>query len=597
MLSCTYLTLVLALLPLALSGPLESRSATHVDVTLDPRAPVGSTKNVIIQMFEWTWDSVAAECTNFIGPAGYGFVQVSPPQEHIAGAQWWTDYQPVSYILTSKRGNRAQFQSMINTCHSAGVKVISDTLWNHMAGIDSGTGVAGSTFTHYVYPGIYQNQDFHHCGLEPNDDIVNYDNAVEVQTCQLDNLADLFTESEYVRSRLAAYGNDLLSLGVDGFRLDAAKHINPTDIANITSRLTSKPYLTQEVIFGAGEPITPAQYVGIGDVQEFRYTTAVQSAFSGGGISNLENLDSQGWISGTQANVFVANHDTERNGNSLNINSPSNTYITATIFSLAHPYGTPTILSSYSFSTTDDGAPNGGAGTCTANGGTGGWWCQHRFPAIVGMVGFRNNVGSAALTNWVSPQSQQIAFGRGALGFVAINNVDSAWTATFTTSLPAGSYCDVISGASVSGACTGLGITVSGGTFTATVAARSAIAIHTGALGTGSGTGSSTGSGTSTSGTVSVTFQETATTTLGENIFLSGSISQLGTWAPASAIALSAAAYPVWSVSVSLPAGTTFQYKFIRKETDGTVNWESDPNRSATVVSSGTTQTVATSWR
>jgi hypothetical protein len=129
MLSCAYLTLVLALLPLALSGPLESRSATHVDVTLDPRAPVASTKNVIIQMFEWTWDSVAAECTNFIGPAGYGFVQgktlfggcvearryscyflVSPPQEHIAGAQWWTDYQPVSYILTSKRGNRAQFQ-------------------------------------------------------------------------------------------------------------------------------------------------------------------------------------------------------------------------------------------------------------------------------------------------------------------------------------------------------------------------------------------------------------------------------------------------------------------------------------------------------
>lgn len=27
-----------------------------------------------------------------------------------------------------------------------------------MAGIDSGTGVDGSTFTHYVYPGIYQNQ-------------------------------------------------------------------------------------------------------------------------------------------------------------------------------------------------------------------------------------------------------------------------------------------------------------------------------------------------------------------------------------------------------------------------------------------------------
>ena len=49
----------------------------------------------------------------------------SPPQEHVTGSQWWTDYQPVSYILTSKRGNRAQFSNMISTCHNAGVKIIA----------------------------------------------------------------------------------------------------------------------------------------------------------------------------------------------------------------------------------------------------------------------------------------------------------------------------------------------------------------------------------------------------------------------------------------------------------------------------------------
>ncbi len=38
------------------------------------RDPSGS-NTVIIQMFEWTWDSIASECTDFIGPAGYGFVQ------------------------------------------------------------------------------------------------------------------------------------------------------------------------------------------------------------------------------------------------------------------------------------------------------------------------------------------------------------------------------------------------------------------------------------------------------------------------------------------------------------------------------------------
>ncbi|KAJ6474895.1 glycoside hydrolase superfamily [Mycena sanguinolenta] len=467
------------LLPLLVWAAHSALAAPLAGDLLQSRSPSDS-KTVIIQMFEWNWDSVAAECTNFIGPAGYGFVQVSPPQESIQGSQWWTDYQPVSYILTSKRGNETQFQNMINTCHAAGVNVISDTVWNHMSATASGTGIAGSSFTMFNYPGIYQESDFHYCGLETNNIIVNYDNRVEVQTCELDGLADLATDTDSVRAQLAAYGNHLISLGVDGFRLDAAKHMAATDIADILSRLTTKPYITQETIFGAGEPIQPSEYLGNGDAQE--YTTALQTAFSGGGISSLENLDSMGWVPGSQANVFVANHDTERGGDSLNINSPSNTYITATIFSLAHSYGTPTILSSYSFATTDDGAPNGGAGSCSATGGADGWYCQHRFVAITGMVGFRNQVGSAAITNWVSPQSEQIAFGRGSAGFVAINNADSDWTTTFMTTLPDNAYCDVISGTSSEAGCTGAGFTVSSGNVTATVPARSAIAIHTGQL-------------------------------------------------------------------------------------------------------------------
>ncbi|ESK93505.1 alpha-amylase [Moniliophthora roreri MCA 2997] len=592
---CRDLTGTMYLLTFALVSLSLLRKAVAIpsaeNVTISSRVPSGS-KSVIIQMFEWSWDSVASECTNFIGPAGYGFVQVSPPAEHVQGSQWWTDYQPVSYTLTSKRGNRQQFQNMVSACHAAGVKVIADTILNHMAGSDSGTGVAGSSFTHYNYPGIYQNQDFHHCGLESGDEIVNYGNRVEVQTCELVNLADLATDTEYVRGRLAAYINDLLSLGVDGLRLDAAKHIASTDLANILSRLNSKPYITQEVIFGNGEPIQPSEYVGNGDVQEFRYTTTLKSTFLGGGISSLQNLDNRGWVSGSQANVFVTNHDTERNGDSLNSNSPSNTYVTATIFSLAHPYGTPTVLSSYSFSNIDDGSPNGGAGTCTATGGSNGWLCQHRWTAISGMVGFRNTVGSAAINNWVSPQSQQIAFGRGSAGFVAINNADSTWSASFSTSLADGSYCDVISGRSSDGACTGVGVTVSGGIFNANVPPRSAIAIHTGQK----GTGGSTGGGGGGSGTVAVTFIETATTTFGENIFLVGSVTQLGNWAPASAIALSSANYPQWSVTVNLPANTAIEYKFIRKETDGSVVWESDPNRQVTTAASGS-QTLNSSWK
>jgi 1,4-alpha-glucan branching enzyme len=50
---------------------------------------------------------------------------VSPAQEHVEGSEWWTDYQPVSYKLISKRGDETQYKNMIDACHEAGVKVIA----------------------------------------------------------------------------------------------------------------------------------------------------------------------------------------------------------------------------------------------------------------------------------------------------------------------------------------------------------------------------------------------------------------------------------------------------------------------------------------
>ena len=79
------------------------------------------------------------------------------------------------------------------------------------------------------YPKVpYGPMDFH-C-QKTIDDYSDFDN---VMYGWLDNLADLNTESEYVRQRIADYLTDLYSIGLSGFRLDAAKHIKPTDIANI----------------------------------------------------------------------------------------------------------------------------------------------------------------------------------------------------------------------------------------------------------------------------------------------------------------------------------------------------------------------------
>ncbi|CAK5284365.1 unnamed protein product [Mycena citricolor] len=419
--------------------------------------------DVIVQMFEWPWDSVASECS-FLGSAGFGFVQVSPPTEHITGPQWFTDYQPVSYTISSKRGNRTQFANMVSSCNSAGVGIIADGKWrkirplfsaccdilnsrtvvtNHMTS-GAGTGFAGTVYTKYSYP-IYSADKFHYCqGGTTASTISNFDNITEVRTCELVGLADLAQEQPAVQSTIAGLLNDLLSLGVAGFRVDAAKHMDPGTLKAIFSQLNGSPYIIQEV--PAGGASEPAQYTGNGDVIEFGATSFLQQSFEGSNGNSVSNLVTPtplssefGIIDGLNANFIMANQDTERSGNSLTSNSANNAYVLSAIFMLGFNYGTPTVFSGYNFTSFDQGAPQDAAGftdeiTCFQNG----FRCEHRFTAIANMVQYHNEVGSNPLTNIAVGTKQQVAFGRGAAGFLVVNNDATAWSQTFATSLPAG---------------------------------------------------------------------------------------------------------------------------------------------------------------
>ncbi|KAJ8701160.1 hypothetical protein PTI98_004117 [Pleurotus ostreatus] len=461
-------------------------------------------KKVIIQLFQWNWKSVADECEHFIGPAGYGYVQVSPPNEHITGTEWWKDYQPVSYKIESRRGNREQFRQMVTKCHAAGVKVITDTLFNHMSSLSSGKGTGGSTFDKYNYPGLYSYQDFHHkCGS--SDEVIHdFRSRKEVQTCELLGLADLATGNENVQRRLRAYATDLRSLGVDGFRLDAAKHIPANDLKSILSSVpgfgTPSFYVTQEVVGGTKDDdseVKATEYVQNGDVQVFEYSKKIREAFMKGSFMILKDLG-RDWVPSAHANVFVVNHDKERDGEALNANAPSNIYILAHIFSLAYPYGRVSVLSSYEggLGDKDVGGPNQGNAKCSgsARNGNGGWMCQHRWVAIGGMTRFRNAVQDAPLENLQSPRDDRIAFSRGKSGFVAINNSDSPWSATLNTGLPKGSYCDVVSGGAKASKCTGPTLKVGAdGKLATTIPARSAVGIHVGEVEVGGAGGTAGG--------------------------------------------------------------------------------------------------------
>jgi glucoamylase len=95
---------------------------------------------------------------------------------------------------------------------------------------------------------------------------------------------------------------------------------------------------------------------------------------------------------------------------------------------------------------------------------------------------------------------------------------------------------------------------------------------------------------------IQTTFDVNATTYWGQNVYVVGSIPALGSWNTNNAIPLSAATYPVWSAAVSLPASTYFEYKYIKKNPDGSITWESDPNNNYTTPASGSV-TLNDTWR
>ncbi len=559
-----------------------------------PLAAQTPPRTVMVHLFEWKWSDIAEECEEFLGPYGFSAVQVSPPQEHavVAGYPWWQRYQPVSYQIESRSGTRAEFADMVSRCAAVGVDVYVDAIINHMTGEEgSATGSNGSSYSHYDYPGTYAWWDFHYCGLNGNNDIQNYGDRWEVQNCELLNVADLDTGAGYVRQRLADYLNDLVGLGVKGFRIDAAKHMDSGDIAAVLAGVTGGPYVYQEVIDQGGEPITAAEYFQNGDVTEFKYGQDLGNTFRTGLLAwfNGANQFGEGWgfMASDKAVAFVDNHDNQRgHGGSGNVITykDGSLYDLANVFMLAWPYGYPRVMSSYDFSDSDQGPPSDAGGNTldvhnpdgTVNCFGSQWQCEHRWRPIANMVAFRNHTASDFyVSNWWTNGGNQIAFGRGDKGFVVLNKESYSLNQTLQTGMPAGEYCNVIAGDFDGSSCSGPTITVNGdGTASFSVASWDAAAIHAGAKLNGPSQ-------------VTVNFNVNATTYWGQNVYVVGNLAELGGLNTNQAVPLSAAGYPIWSGSVQLPASTWVEYKYIKKD-GGNVVWESGSNRTFTTPAGGT---------
>ena len=434
---------------------------------------------VIIHPFQWTYDNIAKECTEYLGPAGFDGVQISQPAEHAnKGNVWWAVYQPVNFNnFTTMTGNETQLKNMIKACNEAGVKVFADAVFNQRP--NDGVGLGGSTYGNNSYPDGFNDGDFHHNGCS----VSNYSDEWNVRQCALLGMTDTATDNSSTQDKIADFLVKLMGMGVYGFRIDAAKHMHYNDINAIMEKTEAKagkrPPIYMEVIGNSKEApdIQPNKYTFIDNsvVTDFSYVDRMKEIFDNGDYGSALTFGLA--VDSDNAEVFVNNHDDEYHrcsAGSCSMGTQGNPkYNLAQSWLAVWPKGkVRQIYSGYKFNSHDP------AGPISADRCQGGWLCQHRVPFVLNAPRFARATRDEAVST--SGFSDNVLwFNRGSKGFYAMNTSGSDVTKSFNVTMADGTYCDILGATDPKNNPCGSDITVSGGKITVTIPSMSAIAICT----------------------------------------------------------------------------------------------------------------------
>ena len=295
--------------------------------------------------------------------------------------------------------------------------------------------------------------------------------------------------------------------------------------------------------------------------------------------------------------AFVDNHDTQRNGRARLTYKNGSAYALAEAFMLAWPYGAPQVMSSFTFTNPEPGRRPRPTAPPTRSTCGSGWECEHRWRTTANMVGLRNAAAGAGGHQLVD-QRQRPDRLRPRQRRLRRVQPRRRRADPHLPDQPAGRHLLRRDERRLHRRhrAPARRTTVNGsGQVTATVPANGALALHINAR-TSAPSPDHARRRTCTS--VAATFEVNATDRLrARTSTWSATPPALGNWNPAAAVALTAAAYPVWRATATLPVGTAFQYKYIKKNgTPGDLGERPEPHPDHAVLAP-CTATWTDSWR
>ena len=199
------------------------------------KLPAKSSDGTTFHAFCWTFNQIK-ENLPYLADSGFKNVLTMPVQQpKNGGSSWWSYYQPLSISIAdnSAIGTKEELKSLCEEAEKYDISILVDVVANHLANINDdeleadGTPKVAPSVESYE-PVLYRNRNenvdgvngitFHHNPHATG-------SGAETQVYPYGNLPDLNTENPYVQERVLSLLKECIDVGVDGFRFDAAKHI------------------------------------------------------------------------------------------------------------------------------------------------------------------------------------------------------------------------------------------------------------------------------------------------------------------------------------------------------------------------------------